>query len=129
MGKLTKPVVREIIEDFAEEISLRKTKGLPPKETAINFRKELSEGVTRDIYLIPIELLRYRKDNGRIASDIFAYEKDNGILDEKSEEAQEIIRGFLEHKDKEKTDELKRSIIHEGQRDPAIITCDGFYQF
>ena len=31
MGKLTKPVVREIIEDFAEEISLRKTKGLPPK--------------------------------------------------------------------------------------------------
>ena len=126
MGKITKPIVREIIEDFAQDIRERKTKGLPPTKTVIDFRNERRNGIEREIHYVPIELLLYIKYNGSIASDILAYEKDNGILDEKTEEAQKIIREFLEHKDKEKTEELKRSIIHEGQREPAIITCDGF---
>lgn len=126
MGKITKPIAREIIENFAQEIREKKTKGLPPTKTVIDFRNERRNGIEREIHYVPIDLLLYRKDNGRIASDILAYEKDNGILDEKTEEAQKIIREFLEHKDKEKTEELKRSIIHEGQREPAIITCDGF---
>ena len=102
MGKITKPIVREIIEDFAQDIRERKTKGLPPTKTVIDFRNERRNGIEREIHYVPIELLRYRKDNGRIASDILGYEKDNGVLDEKNEEAQKMIREFLEHKDKEK---------------------------
>ena len=39
------------------------------------FRNERRDGIERDIYLVPIDLLRYRKDNGRISSDILNYEK------------------------------------------------------
>lgn len=126
MGKITKPKTREIIDDFAKEITKAKRKGLPPDKTVIDFRDERRHGIERDIYYVPIELLLYRKDNGRISSDILNYEKANGLLDETSKEAQKIIHQFLEEKDKEKTGELKRSIKHEGQREPAIITCDGF---
>ena len=126
MGKLTKPVSREIIDDFTAEIERRKTGGPKPARAVINFRNELKNGIERDVYLVPIALLRYRKDNGRISSDILDYERNYGVLDEKNEEAQEVIRQFLEDKDKEKTDELTKSMKHEGQRDPAIVTCDGF---
>ncbi len=126
MNKITICKTREIIEDFAKEIERKKTKGPKPAKTVIDFRNERKDGIERDIYLIPIELLRYRKDNGRISSDVMNYEKNCGLLNEKSKEAQVIIRIFLEAKDKEKTEELTRSIKHDGQRDPAIITADGF---
>jgi hypothetical protein len=126
MSKLTKPKTREIIEDFAREIIKARRKGLPPVKTVIDFRNERRHGIERDIYYVPIDLLRYRKDNGRISSDVLNYEKAHGLLDEKSKEAQKKVRQFLEDKDKEKTEELKRSITHEGQREEAIITCDGF---
>ena len=42
------------------------------------------------------------------------------------DQAQAIIREFLEKKDPERTAVLKRSIAHGGQQQPAIITCDGF---
>ena len=57
---------------------------------------------------------------------VLDYEKNNAPLDEKSKKAQIIIRDFLERKDKEKTEDLKHSILHKGQEQPAIITCDGF---
>jgi hypothetical protein len=126
MGKLTKPVVREIIDDFTDEIEKRKTKGPKPARTVIDFRNERKHGIERDVYLVPFEILRYRKDNGRISSDVLNYERNCGVLDEKSEEAQKMLRKFLEEKDKEKTEELTQSIKHEEQREPAIITCDGF---
>lgn len=126
MGRLTKPVVREIIDDFAKEIEDRKTEGPKPATTVINFRDELRRGYERKIYYVPHELLLYRKDNGRISSDILDYEKDHGYIDEKTDDAQKIIRSFLEGRDKLKTEELKSTFVHEGQRDPAIITSDGF---
>jgi len=126
MDKITKLKTREIIDDFAKEVTKAKRKGLPPDKTVIDFRNERRHGIERDIYYVPLELLRYRKDNGRISSDILNYEKAKVLLDEKRKESQKIIRQFLEEKDKEKTEELKRSIKHEGQREPAIITCDGF---
>ncbi|MDD5464901.1 MAG: hypothetical protein PHP73_00940 [Candidatus Omnitrophica bacterium] len=126
MAKLTKPIVREIIDDFVQEIERRKTKGPKPSKEVINFRNELKTGFERDVWLVPAELLLYRKDNGRIASDVLNYEKNFGKLDEKTEEGQKIIRKFLEDKDEEKTKELMQSVKHEGQREPAIITCDGF---
>ena len=69
---------------------------------------------------------RYRKDNGRISSDVEDYESRIGVLDEKDEKAQEILAKFLSDKDPKKTISLIKSLLHEGQREPAIITCDGF---
>jgi len=126
MNTLTKAKTREIIEDFTQDIAQRKRLGPKPAKCVINFRQESRMGIERDIYYVPTELLRYRKDNGRISSDILHYEKHNGLLIEESEEAQGIIEGFLKSKDKEKTEDLINIIEHEGQRDPAIITCDGF---
>ena len=40
--------------------------------------------------------------------------------------AQGKIAEFLEQKDPEKTASLTMSVMHDGQREPAIITCDGF---
>ncbi|GAG80754.1 unnamed protein product [marine sediment metagenome] len=77
MDAITKPAIREIIEDFAEEISKRKTLGPKPSTEVIFFRREHIDGIERDVYQIPIEILRFRKDNGRIRSDIESYEKLN----------------------------------------------------
>ncbi|MGB2803875.1 MAG: hypothetical protein WBD64_03105 [Candidatus Zixiibacteriota bacterium] len=126
MERITKPNVREIIEDFAREISSRQTRGPRPTKAVIDFRNERRDGKERDVLYVPIELLRYRKDNGRISSDVLHYEKNQRLLHERRDKAQEIIESFLSEKDEKKTEELTDSIKHEGQRDPAIITCDGF---
>lgn len=126
MAQITKPPVRDIIEDFAKEIAGKKRPGPKPQTHVIAFRDDEHYKKERDVYLVPIELLRYRKDNGRICSDVLNFEKNNYLLSETDENDQEIIKSFLEEKDKEKTEELKKSIQHSGQREPAIITCDGF---
>lgn len=126
MEKITKPSIKEIIEDFAREIKERRIPVRPPDKILIDFRDELKNKKPRDIYEVPIGLLRYRKDNGRISSDVYDYEKNHATLDEKTKEAQEIVRDFLERKDIEKTKDLKNQIMHKGQLEPAIITCDGF---
>ena len=126
MEPIKKDTAREIIDDFAREIAAAKRPGGKPLKDVIDFRNEQRDGIERDVYYVPIGLLRYRKDNGRISSDVLHHEKEHGILDEKSETAQKIVRGFLEQKDKEKTAVLTRALEHDGQRDPAIITCDGF---
>ncbi len=127
MTRISTSSARTIIEDFALEIRKRKDpKGPKPAKAVIDFRNERKIGREREIEFVPIDLLRYRKDNGRISSDVLDYEKSHALLKEDTEEAQEIIRQFLEDKDREKTDELFRSIEHDTQREPAIITCDGF---
>jgi hypothetical protein len=126
MERLTQEKTRVIIGDFAKAISTRKVPCRKPQKYVINFRDEVNRGFERDGWLVPIELLRFRKDNGRIASDVMNYEKFNGILDEKSPKAQETIKDFLLKKDVEKTEELMQSILHTDQKEPAIITCDGF---
>ena len=126
MRRITKEKTREIVGDFAQEIKNRKTGSPKPSTTVINFRTEWHEGIERPIVNVPLACLRFRKDNGRIASDILDYEKNVGLLDEKDQETQEIVRKFLAEKDPEKTSDLRKSILHSGQREPAIITCDGF---
>lgn len=128
MPQLTQEKTREIINDFAAEIRKRKRHAaVKPDKTVISFRDESAHGIEREIWDVPIELLRYRKENGRIASDVLSFEKENlTTLDEKTEEAQKILKDFLYKKDTEKTIELKNSIKNENQREPAIITVDGF---
>ncbi len=126
MTPITTEKTREIVEDFARAIREKKTRGAKPAMTVINFRNERVDGVERPIERVPINLLRYRKDNGRIASDVLDYEKGQGLLDERDDEAQKLLQKFLEDKDPEKTGVLLKSMEHAGQSEPAIITCDGF---
>ena len=49
-----------------------------------------------------------------------------GLLNDTDQQAQDKIATFLREKDPEKTDELKKLILADGQKEPAIITCDGF---
>lgn len=126
MIPITQDKPREIVEDFARAIRERKTATAKPAFAVINFRDEKRNSIQRPIVVVPINLLRYRKDNGRIASDVMNYERVNGRLDERDREAQEVLREFLKRKDPEKTYTLIKSIEHAGQTDPAIITCDGF---
>lgn len=115
-----------IVEDFRKIIQQKKTAGPKPATAVINFRNEKKDGIERPVELVPLDLLRYRADNGRIASDVLNYVKENGPLDDKDAEAQAILEKFLYEKDPEKTDILMKSIAHSGQAEPAIITCDGF---
>lgn len=117
---------RLIVEDFRKLIQQKKTSGPKPASAVINFRNEKKDVIERPVELVPIDLLRYRADNGRIASDVLNYVKENGPLDEKDTGAQTVLEDFLHAKDPEKTDILMKSIAHTGQTDPAIITCDGF---
>lgn len=126
MTKITKDTKREIIDDFAKEIKDRKRDLVKPEKFVINFRKERVNNDARDVYEVPTEILRFRKDNGRITSDVLSYEKNYRPLSEVEMEDQKILGEFLLKKDDQKTEELKNSLLHEGQREPAIITCDGF---
>ncbi len=126
MAAITKPVTREIIDDFAKEIRAKRQKTVKPSTEVINFRTDVVDRFERDVWRVPIEILRYRKDNGRIASDVLDYQTNVGLLDEKDDHAQAQIRKFLEQKDPERTAVLSKSIMHAGQQEPAIITCDGF---
>ena len=126
MSQFTKSATREIIDDFAKEISERKLTSAKPSKHVINFRNEYIDKFERDIVKVPIDLLRFRKDNGRIASDVLDYEYTHTALKESEIDAQSILRKFLERKDPEKTEILHKNILHSGQRLPAIITATVF---
>lgn len=126
MNPISKPPERLIIEDFANEITERAIVADPPAEEVIYFRNWHLIRKKSPVKLVPVELLRYRKDNGRIASDVLSYEKLHGTLIERNKDTQKELKKFLDEKDAEKTAELMNSIRHSSQREPAIITSDGF---
>ena len=115
-----------IIEKFADEIKTGRILDGPQSFYTIDFRNELREKKNRKVYAIPIELLRFRKNNTRIKSDVLSYEKENAYIDVNTEDGQKKIKNFLKNKDPSKTEELKQLILDSGQKEPAIITCDGF---
>ncbi len=127
-NRITTALERKIIDDFAAEIRTKAERGANPEKTVIEFRNDRQRGKQgeRDVYLVPVKLLRFRKDNGRIAADVMSYEMLNGRLNEETQETQDILRTLLKDIDKENNEKLKNSISHTGQTDPAIITCDGF---
>jgi len=126
MAAITKPVPRTIIDDFAKEVREKRMQTVKPSTAVINFRTDIRDSIERPIWRVPIDILHYRKDNGRIASDVMDYERRIAVLQETDDHAQQIIAEFLEQKDPERTGVLRRSIMHAGQLEPTIITCDGF---
>ncbi len=126
MDKITQDTTRTIIADFASEIKRKATDGPKPSTQVIHFRSEDRNNIERPVKYVPITLLRFRKNNGRIASDVYSYEKDKGPLKEDSAEAQKILFDFLYKKDPEKTQDLINNISQYKQKEAAIITADGF---
>ena len=121
---ITTDSTREIIKDFEKAI---KEKKIGTGETTIvNFRNDTLNRKQREIFLVDLNLLRYRKENGRISSSVLGYEKEKGFLHPNEKDAQRKIKKFLLDKNPEKTKELVEMIKAEGQREPGIITCDGF---
>ena len=106
MAEMTKEPLRPIIEDFRKEIQRSATTTAKPSYDVIHFRAERQRNVERPIMDVPVKLLRYRKENGRISSDVLDYEKKVGVLKESDGECQKIIQKFLEDKDPEKTAEI-----------------------
>jgi len=79
------------------------------------------------VYNLPIEFCFFRKDNGRIKSEVLSHEKEKGlIINEKDEETQELLHKFLSESDDKQNTQLKKYLQEEGQTEPAIITADGF---
>ena len=125
MTQITQEKTREIIRDFADAIKSRKSgDGVAPEFGVIDFRNW--SNVQKPIDRVPIELLRYRKNNGRIASDILQYESNGIRLDEQKDAHQKILGDLLYNKDPKQTEVLMRQLDTNGQREPAIITADGF---
>lgn len=127
-NKISTDPERKIIAEFAKEVKEKAEIGPSPEFTVIDFRNDRQRGKAgeRKVYFVPTDILRFRKDNGRIAADVMSYEKLHGVLIENSAEAQKELRKFLLGLDKENNEKLKHSILHQGQVEPAIITCDGF---
>jgi len=115
---------REMIEEFTQELDSKKIK--TNEKDIIFFRDDKKKRKSRIVFKVPLDLLRYRKDNGRITSDVYTYEANNGMLDENTDYGQFLLKGFLQRKDPEKTEELKNSIRKDGQLENAVITSDGF---
>ena len=86
----------------------------------------MAENREEIVYKVPLDLLRFRKENGRISSSVKTHERTVGLLTAADTASQNMLREFLREKDPEKTEELKQLILAEGQRDPGIITADGF---
>ncbi|WP_281234841.1 hypothetical protein [Flavobacterium gelatinilyticum] len=118
---------RKVNNTLKTLISNNKKTGSQPEKTVIDFKNELQDKTVRDIVTIDVKFLKFRKENGRIKADVESYEKTNDIiLEEADDSTQSLLKNFLIKNDPEKNDELKRSLIQKGQREPAIITCDGF---
>ena len=105
MARISLTKTREIVDDFAKEIKKKMIKKGKPSLHVINFRGEMREGKERPVVKVPIDCLRYRMENGRISSDVLDYMRNVGPLDEKDDDSQAIIRGFLKRKDPEITAE------------------------
>lgn len=114
---------RKVIKAFKDEIDLE-IKNYPKEDIEYYIDKRLGNKRYL-VYHIPIKLLKLRKRNGRIKADVKSFEKKNNReINEIQEQA--LLKDFLINNDKAQTEKLKTLIVTETQREPAIITCDGF---
>lgn len=119
--------IRIINNSFKTIIDTIKRNAAEPTKEVIDFRDEYKQRFPRTVYSIPLKYLRFRKNNGRIIADVESYEKEhNCLLNEEDEITQILLKKFLLANDKEKNEELKKSLSKNSQQQPAIITCDGF---
>lgn len=126
MESIQQNAPREIVDDFAKEIAQKRVETSAGEKTRINFRDGVGRNREEKVYHVPLELLRYRKENGRISAAVKTHELCVGTLDPRDEKAQEKLGSFLREMGPDKTDDLKRLLQADGQREPGIATADGF---
>ena len=114
------------MDDFAEEIAEKRVETSAGEKTRINFRDGVRRNREEKVYHVPLDLLRYRKENGRISAAVKTHELRVGTLDPRDDSAQKKLGSFLREMGPEKTDDLKRLLQADGQREPGIATADGF---
>ena len=78
------------------------------------------------VYEVPIEYCKYRLDNGRIKTQILTHVKVIGKLKPNDDETQKVISEYLGKSDPKTNEDLKKILKKEGQKDPAVMTADGF---
>ena len=100
--KLTKPAKREIIEDFANEIKKSSKEGAKPSFEVIYFRNEHINNIERPVLEVPVEILRFRKNNGRISSDVLSYEKKQAHYLKEVRKPKKYFGSFLKIKTRKK---------------------------
>ena len=96
------------------------------KEQGIPFPTE--KLAFKPVYKVPIKILSFNFDNGRIASEKITLESKRGNkLDDEDEKDQELVGEILLNSQwygKKATEQLKASLAIE-QQEPAIVTWDG----
>lgn len=117
----------EIIKiDAASEEDINRERGDPIGTFQVPYSDWQQKNKVLDVYEMPIEFCFFRKENGRIRSEVLSHEKDHGPLFVKDSETQEILKNFLKNSDSTKNIELKKYLKDQGQTEPAVITADGF---
>lgn len=81
---------------------------------------------SQSVFEVPIEYCKYRLENGRIKTQILTHEKLKGSLNAESDDTQKIISDYLGKSDPKTNEDLKKILKKEGQKDPAVMTADGF---
>lgn len=76
-------------------------------------------------YEIPMDLIIYNVENGRIASLVKSYEREHSSLNPEKEEDAKQIAQFLYDSNDVANKKTKRNIVANGQLETGIITCDG----
>lgn len=76
-------------------------------------------------YEIPMDLIIYNVENGRIASLVKSYEREHSSLNPEKEEDAKQIAQFLYDSNDIANKKTKRNIVTNGQLETGIITCDG----
>lgn len=76
-------------------------------------------------YEIPMDLIIYNVENGRIASLVKSYEREHSSFNPEKEEDAKQIAQFLYDSNDIANKKTKRNIVANGQLETGIITCDG----
>lgn len=78
-----------------------------------------------DVYKVPLDLLIYNVENGRIASVVKSYKREHGELVADTPEGASQISDFLYHSNEERNKKTLEDLRIHGQQEPGIITMDG----
>ena len=113
-----------IREDFEEEIN--KVRKDTKEKTLIPYRQWEADGEKQIIWQIPIDYCRFRADNGRISTDILSHSSTKKSIDQNSLDGQKLIKDFLGASDNARNEDLISLLKKDGQKEPAVITADGF---
>ncbi|HFI0749943.1 TPA: chromosome partitioning protein ParB, partial [Streptococcus suis] len=78
-----------------------------------------------DVYRIPLDCLKYNKQNGRIATYISQFIDEGHDFSDESEEFNRIIEGFIEESNPDALKKTKLNIKALSQTETAVVLSNG----